>query len=83
MKGRQRDAKCAHILGKKRNPIIIATVLHVNSGAGSTKFSAALILLNTVSNAALSHKPTNYHYPTNKEVWKLSDVPWHVEASIR
>ena len=75
MKGRQRDAKCAHILGKKRTPIIIANVLHVNSGAGSTKFSAALILLKTVSNAALSQKPTNYHYPTNKEVWNSLTYP--------
>jgi hypothetical protein len=37
---------------------------------------------NTVYNARRSQQPTNYHYPTNKKVWKLFEAPSYDEACI-
>jgi len=59
MNGRQTPQM--HIYGEsKTTQIIMATLLHVTSGAGRTKFQAAWFLLNRVSNAAKSQQPTNY-----------------------
>ena len=61
----------------------MATVGHVTSGAGCTKFQATFFFFfKRAYNAAKSQQPTNYRYPTKRKVWKLSEVPSYDEASI-